>query len=92
MSSNVSPSTSSRVVVSQNGDAVAQARAELKAALAAIEYKANVPKRMGATVDGYVQRARTLARERPALTIGLVLVGAAAVGAVVWGAVRAYTR
>ncbi len=92
MSSNVSASTTSRTIVPQNLDAVGQARAELKAALAAIEEKANVPKRMGAAVDTYVDKARTLSRERPAAVVGLVVVGAAAVGLIVWGAVRAYTR
>lgn len=92
MSSNVSASTSSRTIVPANLDPVGQARAELKAALAAIEEKANVPKRMGRAVDTSVHKARTLARERPAALVGLVVVGAAAIGLAVWGAVRAYTR
>lgn len=92
MSSNDWASTTARTVVPQNLDAVGQARAELKAALAAIEEKANVPKRMGRAVDTYVDKARTLAQEHPLVMVGLVVVAAAAAGLAVWGAVRAYTR
>lgn len=73
-------------------DPVAQARGELKAALAAIEEKANVPKRMGIAVDTYVDKGQRLAKERPAAALALALAGAAAIGIVVWGAVRIYTR
>lgn len=73
-------------------DPVEQARSELKAALAAIEVKANVPKRVGRVVDERVAQARAFQRRNPALAAAAVVVGAAAVGAIVWGLVRAYTR
>lgn len=81
-----------RTVVAQHEDPVAQARAELKAALAAIEDKANVPKRVAQATDRNVYKARVAARENPsgvAIAVGAV---AAVVGLVVWGAVYAYTR
>ena len=73
-------------------DPVEQARAELKAALAAIEEKANVPRRVGRVVDERVAQARAFNRRNPALAAVAVVVGAVAVGAAVWGAVRLYTR
>lgn len=92
MASNISASNNSRTVVPEGLDPVAQARGELKAALAAIEEKANVPKRMGIAVDTYVDKGQRLAKERPAAALALALAGAAAIGIVVWGAVRIYTR
>ncbi|WP_347977088.1 hypothetical protein [Microbacterium sp. ProA8] len=74
------------------GDPVVQARTELKAALAAIEEKANVPRRVGRAVDEGVEQARAFQRRNPALTAVAVIVGAAAIGAAVWGFVRLYTR
>lgn len=73
-------------------DPVEQARAELKAALAAIEEKANVPKRVGAVTDRALVKARTFAQRNPAATTAIVVAGAAAVGALVWSVVRAYAR
>jgi len=73
-------------------DPVERARAELKATLAAIEVKANVPRRLSEKVDDTVEKARTFQRRNPALAAAAVVVGAAAIGAVVWGLVRAYTR
>lgn len=73
-------------------DPVEQARAELKAALAAIEEKANVPRRVGRAVDEGVARARAFQRRSPVAAAVAVVVGAAAVGAAVWGVVRLYTR
>ena len=74
-------------------DPVEQARAELKAALAAIEEKANVPRarRRGHRPDSRRRRAPSRARTPPAAT-AVVVAGAAAVGLIVWAAVRAYTR
>lgn len=74
------------------GDPVEQARAELKAALAAIEEKANIPRRVGRAVDDGVAKARSFQRRNPALTAVAVIAGAAAIGAAVWGFVRLYTR
>lgn len=73
-------------------DPVERARAELKAALAAIDEKANVPKRVGRAVDERVAQARAFQRRNPALAAVAVIVGAAAVGAAVWGLVKLYTR
>ncbi|GAA5086742.1 hypothetical protein GCM10025760_07020 [Microbacterium yannicii] len=73
-------------------DPVVQARTELKAALAAIEEKANVPRRVGRAVDDGVEQARAFQRRNPALAAVAVVVGAVAIGAAVWGFVRLYTR
>lgn len=73
-------------------DPVEKARAELKAALAAIEEKANVPKRLGNATERGVAKARRFARENPTgATVGVVSL-AAVVGLAVWGFVRLYTR
>lgn len=81
-----------RTVVEQHEDPVAQARAELKAALAAIEDKANVPKRVSMATDRNVRKARLLSRENPVGAAVAVVAVAAVVGLAVWGAVYAYTR
>lgn len=73
-------------------DPVERARAELKAALAAIEEKVNVPKRVAAETDRRVTRARSFARTKPTETMIAVGAVAAAVGVAVWGLVRLYTR
>lgn len=73
-------------------DPVERARAELKAALAAIEDKANVPRRVERAVDDGIDKARAFQRRNPALAAVAVVVGAAAIGAAVWGFVRLYTR
>lgn len=83
------PRTAVRIGIA---DPVEQARSELKAALAAIEEKANVPKRVGRVVDRRVAQAQAFSRRNPALAAAAVVAGAAVVGAVVWGLVRAYTR
>ena len=71
---------------------VEQARAELKAALAAIEVKANVPRRLADATDSALTKARRFARRNQGSATGIVVAGAAAVGLIVWAAVRAYTR
>jgi len=73
-------------------DPVESARAELKAALAAIEVKANVPKRVAQATDRGVADARRFARRNPTQASLAVLGAAAVVGLTVWGIVRAYTR
>jgi ElaB/YqjD/DUF883 family membrane-anchored ribosome-binding protein len=73
-------------------DPVEKARAELKAALAAIEEKSNVPKRVARATDRGVAAARRLHRENPAGAIAAAVGVAAAAGLVVWGLVRLYTR
>ena len=73
-------------------DPVAKARAELKAALAAIEEKANVPKRVARATQRRIAAARVFAHESPALAAVAVVGVAAAVGLTVWGLVKLYTR
>lgn len=73
-------------------DPVEQARAELKAALAAIEVKANVPRRVSEAVDVRVAEVRESARRDPAAAAAVVAGVAATVGLTVWALVRAYTR
>ena len=69
-------------------DPVAQARAELKAALAAIEDKANVARRANRAVD----RLAVKLRAEPVLATVAVVTAAAVAGAIVWSLVRKYTR
>jgi hypothetical protein len=73
-------------------DPVESARAEQKAALAAIEEKANVPKRVAKATDRGVTDARRFAQRNPSQATAVVLGAAALVGLTVWGIVRAYTR
>ena len=73
-------------------DPVEKARAELKAALAAIEVKANVPRRLAVGIDDTIEKVRAVHKRNPALTIVGAIAAAAATGAVVWGLVRSYTR
>lgn len=73
-------------------DPVERARAELKATLAAIEVKANLPRRVGHEVERRVRRAREFRRVHPGEAAVAVVAVAAAVGGLVWLAVRAYTR
>jgi hypothetical protein len=73
-------------------DPVEQARAELKAALAAIEEKANVPRRVAKVTDRAITQARAFARRNRTGATAAVVAGAATVGLIVWAAVRAYTR
>lgn len=73
-------------------DPVEKARAELKAALAAIEEKANVPKRVARATDRGVAKARAFSNRKPT-EAALAAVGVAVVvGVAVWGLVRLYTR
>ncbi|CAH0221280.1 hypothetical protein [Microbacterium sp. Bi128] len=65
-------------------DPVQEARAELKAALAAIEVKANVPRRVSDAVDIRVAEVREAARRNPAAAAAAVAGVAAAVGLTVW--------
>ena len=73
-------------------DPVERARAELKATLAAIEDKGNIPRRVGRATDRAERKARVFARTNPVATAAVVLAGAAAIGALVWAIVRSYTR
>ncbi|MFT4211605.1 MAG: hypothetical protein QM626_06990 [Microbacterium sp.] len=73
-------------------DPVERARAELKATLAAIEEKANVPKRAGAALERRTAQFRRFAQRNPAGAVAVAVGAALAVGTAVWGAVRLYTR
>ncbi|MBA8815057.1 hypothetical protein FHX48_000109 [Microbacterium halimionae] len=100
MSSNLqgASSANSPVPVPRTGvplgitDPVEKARAELKAALSAIEEKANLPKRAGIAADRAGTRARAFAKRKPAAAVVGAVGLATAVGVVVWGAVRIYLR
>jgi hypothetical protein len=73
-------------------DPVEKARAELKAALAAIEEKSNVPKRVARATDRGVAAARRFHRDNPSGAIAAAAGVAVAAGLAVWGLVRLYTR
>lgn len=91
--SSEAPAAPSRTAVPAGiDDPVAAARAELKAALAAIEVKANVPKRVSKATAVRVARARAFAHKSPVLAVVAVAGVAVAVGGAVWGFVRLYTR
>ncbi|HLT67546.1 MAG TPA: hypothetical protein VKZ73_06710 [Microbacterium sp.] len=82
----------STVVPSGITDPVELARAELKAALAAIEIKANYPKRISEATGRIAAKARTIAEKRPVAALAGIVVGSAALGSAVWGIARAVTR
>ena len=73
-------------------DPVESARAELKAALLAIEERANVPRRVAVATDRTITDARAFSQRNPAAAVAIVVAGAAAIGVGVWGLVRLYTR
>ncbi|GAA3757132.1 hypothetical protein GCM10022240_07450 [Microbacterium kribbense] len=73
-------------------DPVQRARAELKAALVAIEEKANVPKRVARASQQRIDDARAFVKKQPALAALAVVGVAAAAGLTVWTLVRLYTR
>lgn len=73
-------------------DPVERARAELKAALSAIEEKANVPKRVQRATARGVAKARYFADRNPEGAAAGAVGVAVLVGLTVWGLVRAYTR
>jgi len=87
--SNAVPST---VVPAGIVDPVASARAELKAALAAIEIKGNFPRRIEKASERGILRARTFARRNPAGATAAVVGIAATVGGLVWVIARAISR
>lgn len=73
-------------------DPVEKARAELKAALAAIEEKGNLPRRATRATEKQVSELRAFTRREPAVAATAVVGAAVAVGLVVWGAIRLYIR
>lgn len=73
-------------------DPVESARAELKAALAAIEVKGNLPRRIEkASVRG-AAKARAFADRNPAAAVAAAVGIAAATGGLVWAIARAIAR
>lgn len=73
-------------------DPVASARAELKAALAAIEIKGNVPRRVERASQRGILKARAFARRSPIGAAAAVAGAAAVVGGLVWVMARAISR
>ena len=73
-------------------DPVASARAELKAALAAIEVKANVPRRIEKASARAAAKARLFADRNPVGAIAGAVALAAVVGSAVWVIARAVSR
>ncbi|QTV79020.1 hypothetical protein [Microbacterium sp. NIBRBAC000506063] len=73
-------------------DPVESARAELKAALAAIEKRANIPRRVEKSLARGAERLRRTNEENPALVIVGVLGAAAAIGGAVWLIVRGLSK
>ena len=72
-------------------DPVQSARAELKAALAALEEKANIPRRASEAVDQKIRDVRRSAQRNPGAATALVA-GVAGLGGVArWGLGRADT-
>lgn len=68
------------------------ARAELKAALAAIEIKGNIPRRVEKASTKAVADARVFADRNPIAAIGAAIGIAAVVGGAVWAIARAVAR
>lgn len=80
------------VVPAGLADPVESARAELRAALAAIEVRGNFPRRIEkATAQGVV-RARAFAHRNPVGAGAAVVAAAATVGGLVWVIARAISR
>ncbi|MFB7249799.1 hypothetical protein [Microbacterium sp. NPDC056234] len=73
-------------------DPVQSARAELKAALAAIEIKGNVPRRVEKASKRAAIKARAFADRNPVGAIAAAVGFAAAAGALVWAIARAISR
>jgi hypothetical protein len=73
-------------------DPVASARAELKAALAAIEVKGNIPRRVEKASARAAVKARVFADRNPAAAIAATVGIAASVGGAVWAIARAIAR
>ncbi len=73
-------------------DPVQAARAELKAALAAIEEKANVPRRVQKASGRAIRRARAYADRNPVGAVVGVVALASAAGIAVWGLARFLSR
>lgn len=73
-------------------DPVLAAREELKAALAAIEQKANIPRRVAEATQRGAVRARVFAQRQPVPAAVAAVAAAAAVGTMMWGVARLISR
>jgi len=73
-------------------DPVTSARAELKAALAAIEIKGNIPRRVEKASARAAVKARAFADRNPVAAVAAAVGIAAAVGGAVWAIARAIAR
>ena len=73
-------------------DPVASARAELKAALAAIEVKGNFPRRIEKASVRAAAKARRFADENPVGAVAAAVGIAAVIGGAVWVIARALSR
>ena len=73
-------------------DPVSSARAELKAALAAIEIKGNVPRRLEKASARAAVKARRFADRNPVGAVAAAIALAAVVGSAVWVFTRAASR
>lgn len=73
-------------------DPVASARAELKAALAAIEVKGNLPRRLEKASTRAAAKARVFADRNPIGAIAAAVGVAVAVGGAVWAIARVISR
>lgn len=80
------------VVPSGIADPVERARAELSAALAAIEHKANLPARAAEKIEAGAVHARAFARRQPAAAAAAAVGVALALGAAIWGIARLISR
>ncbi|WP_102193318.1 hypothetical protein [Microbacterium aurantiacum] len=88
----VSENTPRTVVPAGIIDPVASARAELKAALAAIEVKGNFPRRIEKASQRAAAKARTFADRNPIGAVAAAVGVAAIVGGAVWVIARALSR
>lgn len=73
-------------------DPVLSARAELKAALAAIEVKGNIPRRVEKASIRGAAKARAFADRNPIGAVAGVIATAAVIGGAVWVLARALSR
>lgn len=73
-------------------DPVQSARAELKAALAAIEQRANIPRRVERSAARGAAKLRTAWAESPTLVVAGVVGAAVVVGGAVWLVVRGLSK
>lgn len=73
-------------------DPVLSARAELKAALAAIEVKGNIPRRVEKASIRGAAKARAFADRNPIGAVAGVVAAAAVIGGAVWVLARALSR